>query len=202
MGDYRVILADPPWSYKDRNSNGKRGAAHKYDVLTVEQIRRITVAGRTVPDLCAGDATLFLWSTKPLIPEALRVMSAWGFTYKGAGFDWVKTTATGKYHYGLGHWTRGNMEYCLQGVRGKPRRVGKDVPSLIVSPRREHSRKPDEVRDRIVRLIGDVPRIELFATQLAPGWDAWGKALGNGLRIDHAANREKGADTTQGGEVR
>ena len=79
---------------------------------------------------------------------------------------------------GTGYWTRANAEYCLLATRGHPKRMSANVHQVIFEPTREHSRKPDCTRDRIVDLLGDLPRVELFARQTAPGWDSWGDQLG------------------------
>lgn len=116
-----------------------------------------------------------MWATYPMMKEALKVIEAWGFTYKSIAFQWVKQNRSGKgYFFGLGRWTRGNTEPRLLAVKGKPKRISASVGQLVFSPLRRHSQKPDEVRDRIVELMGDLPRIELFAREAAPGWDAWG----------------------------
>lgn len=128
---------------------------------------------------------LFLWTTWPLIFDAKSLIEAWGFTYKTCGFAWVKTIKSNTPAFGLGHWTRGNTEPCLLAVRGKPKRVDAGVPQVIAefaeeslfAQRGPHSAKPQDARDRIVRLMGDVPRIELFARERRPGWDAWGDEL-------------------------
>ena len=110
-----------------------------------------------------------------MLREALEVIEAWGFTYKTVAFNWVKQNKTGAgLFWGLGNWTRSNSEICLLAVKGKPKRMSASVHSVILSPVQQHSRKPAETRDRIVELMGDLPRIELFAREAAPGWDAWG----------------------------
>ena len=116
-----------------------------------------------------------MWATFPMLREALDVIEAWGFTYKSIAFNWVKQNKSGVGLFmGLGNWTRSNSEICLLAVKGKPKRVSAGVHSVILSPIQQHSRKPAEARDRIVELMGDLPRIELFAREAAPGWDAWG----------------------------
>jgi N6-adenosine-specific RNA methylase IME4 len=172
-GPYRVIYADPPWQYRDKCHAGKRGAGYKYRCLTVAEICALPV--RTI---AAPSCLLALWWTGPMIREALAVVDAWGFTLKNAtGFTWVKTTRSGRHAFGMGHLTRGNAENCLFATLGKPARVSAAVSQLIVAPVREHSRKPDEARTALERLMGDVPRVELFARQRVPGWDAWGDEL-------------------------
>jgi N6-adenosine-specific RNA methylase IME4 len=118
-----------------------------------------------------------LWAVSPQIPEALRVMERWGFRYKTVAFVWEKHHANGEFVANLGRWTMGTVEICLLGTRGRPQRVTKNVRQLVVAARREHSRKPDEVRNRIVELMGDVPRVELFCRLRHTGWDAWGNEV-------------------------
>ena len=146
MHDYNIILADPPWSYRVWNKpDAGRTAASHYNTMSIADIRALPV-GR----LAAKDCTLFLWVTFPTLREALTVF------------------------WGLGHWTRANAEICLLATRGHPKRVSPAIHQVIISPVEEHSKKPDEVRERIVQLMGDLPRIELFARQSTPGWDVWG----------------------------
>ena len=122
---------------------------------------------------------LFLWVTYPMLREGLEVMRSWGFTYKTIGFQWVKTypKSTHIFVLGLGRWTRGNTECCLIGLKGRPKRIRKDIRQLIVSPLQRHSQKPAEARTRIKELMGDLPAIELFARCEHPGWDCWGNEV-------------------------
>ena len=117
--------------------------------------------------------------TVPLLEESFKVIKAWGFTYKTVAFTWVKRCKknTGSFHVGMGHWTRANAEICLFAVKGRPKRVSKSVRQIIDSPIEAHSKKPEEARDKILRLIGDIPRVELFARQTTPGWDVWGNEV-------------------------
>ena len=111
----------------------------------------------------------------PKMQEALDLIEAWGFKYKSIAFQWIKQNRSGNgYFFGLGRWTRGNTEPCLIAIKGKPKRISAGVGQLVFSPLRRHSQKPAEVRDKIVELMGDLPRIELFAREAAPGWDVWG----------------------------
>ena len=123
---------------------------------------------------------LLLWTTDPLLDKALDVIRAWGFTYKTVGFCWAKLNKSPALLYnekdfftGLGFWTRANPELCLLATRGHPRRRSRSVRKLIVSPRREHSRKPDEAYERIEALC-EGPYLEMFARAPRPGWDGWG----------------------------
>ncbi len=184
-GPYSVILSDCPWQYSDRTPRG--GAEKHYRTLPLKEIASFKVNGTLVGDLAAPDCALFLWATWPLLVEALYVIRRWGFDYKGCAFTWVKTTQAGKPAMGLGRMTRGNTEPCLFATRGKPKRVDAGVHQVVLddtlaeeavfAPRGPHSAKPPEVRDRIVRLLGDVPRLELFARDRAPGWHAFGNEL-------------------------
>ena len=131
-----------------------------------------------VAELTAKDCALFLWATFPQLPEALRLIKAWGFQYKSVAFVWLKKNRKAdSWFYGLGFWTRGNAEVCLLATRGHPKRQAANVHQFIIAPIQEHSRKPDEARDKIVALMGDVPRVELFARQSPPGWDVWGNEV-------------------------
>ena len=110
--------------------------------------------------------------------EALRLIKAWGFTYKSVAFVWLKKNRKSEgWFYGLGFWTRGNAEVCLLATRGHPKRQAANIHQFIISPIQEHSRKPEEAREKIVALMGDVPRVELFARQSPPGWDVWGNEV-------------------------
>lgn len=110
-----------------------------------------------------------------MLPFAFDVITAWGFTYKTVAFVWVKQNKKApSLFWGLGNWTRSNAEFCLLATRGNIKRVAPNVHSVVMTPIERHSQKPDEVRDRIVKLMGDRPRIELFARQRVLGWDAWG----------------------------
>jgi N6-adenosine-specific RNA methylase IME4 len=180
MHSFGAILADPPWPFRVRSPKGEgRSACRHYSILTLDEIKTLPVA-----DMAAVDAWLFLWSTTPLLPVALGVLTAWGFDYSGTAFAWAKLNPSGNgWHTGMGFTTRKNIELCLLGRRGHPRIRAHDVRELIVAPRREHSRKPDEQYERIERLC-DGPYIELFARQQRPGW----VALGNETERFHKEN--------------
>lgn len=131
-----------------------------------------------VADLAAPDSALFLWATFPQLPEALRLIEAWGFTYKSVAFVWLKKNKKAdSWFYGLGFWTRGNAEICLLATKGHPKRQAANIHQFIVSPIEAHSKKPDEARAKIISLMGDLPRVELFARQTPPGWAVWGNEV-------------------------
>lgn len=172
---YNIIYADPPWSYRNWNDKtATRTASSHYDTMSKQQLQEMADKIKLISD---KDCVLFMWVTMPTIEEGLELIKKWGFTYKTCGFTWVKTCKSGKAFVGLGHWTRSNAELCLLATRGKPKRIGKAVSQVVIESVREHSRKPDCVRDRIVELMGDLPRIELFARQYVDGWDCWGNEV-------------------------
>jgi len=171
---YQAILADPPWNFKSYSKKGEgRSAKNHYKVMEQDDLFDMPI---TV--LAANDCVLFLWVTDPMLAEGLRLIGRWGFTYKTVAFYWVKQNKQNSgYFAGLGYWTRSNPEQCLLATKGKPKRVNKDVRRLIVSPRREHSRKPDKIYTSIERLVSG-PYMELFSRTDRKGWDSWGNQTG------------------------
>ena len=169
---YDIIYADPPWSYKTWSGKGKekKSAENHYHCMKKEDIQQLPIA-----NLCSKDCVLFLWVTMPCLEEGLELIKKWGFKYKTCGFTWVKRNKRSDgFFTGLGYWTRANAELCLLATKGHPTRVSKCVKQVCDARIMEHSHKPDEIRDRIVNLLGDLPRIELFARQHCDGWDCWG----------------------------
>tara|TARA_R100001460_G_scaffold2629_3_gene8419 strand:- start:5276 stop:5893 length:618 start_codon:yes stop_codon:yes gene_type:complete len=180
---YNIIYADPPWLFKTFSDKGKtKSADNHYACQGLDWIK-----GLPVSDITEDNSILFMWVTFPILQEAFSVIESWGFTYSTCGFVWVKTNR--KYNvnqtsflpyqsldsfWGLGYWTRSNAELCLIAKKGKISRLSNSVHQLIYEPIREHSRKPDIVRDKIVELCGNIPRIELFARTKIDGWDYWG----------------------------
>jgi len=165
---YGTILADPAWPFRTWSAKGRGRSPDKhYSEMTVKEIMALPVE-----ELVTSDAVLFLWITGPQVEVGLDVIRAWRFTFKTVGFVWVKTG--GK--FGLGYWTRTGAELCLLATRGFPKRLHADVPQVILEPRREHSRKPDCVHERIERLVSG-PYLELFARSRRDGWDCWGNEL-------------------------
>lgn len=171
-GNYNVVYADPPWQYRDKSLH-RGGAAKHYDTLSTFDIESLPVSA-----IAGKNSALFLWTTLPNIPEALKVINSWGFTYKTAAFVWVKTNKhAGTLYMGMGHYTRANGELCLLATRGRLSVVDRSIKNIVISPREKHSKKPDIVRENIVKLLGDIPRIELFARECAEGWDCWGNEV-------------------------
>lgn len=192
---FNLILADPPWRFKNWSMKemaqrgekwARRNGRSPYDVMDTKNIAALPVA-----DITAKNAVLMMWATYPKLTDALQVIAAWGFEYKTCAFTWVKLNKGGSgFKFGLGYHTRGNCELCLLATRGKGlRRVDNAVPNLLIAPVRDHSQKPDETRDRIERLYGHIPRIELFARQERSGWVAMGNEVGECLDLRESLKR-------------
>jgi N6-adenosine-specific RNA methylase IME4 len=176
QGPFDVIACDPPWRYNQRFGPGTRfgvGAGGHYSTMSTDEICTLPVR-----EIAAPDCSLFLWATWPLLPDALRVIEAWGFEYLTIGFDWVKTYDSGGLFHGVGYYAKSNTEPCLLTRRGKAMKPAvDDVSSVIVSPRREHSRKPEAVRTRISRMYPTARKVELFCRESAEGWETWGNQV-------------------------
>ena len=166
---YNIIYADPPWKHDAWVAGNKAPNLH-YPTMTTEEISALPIS-----ELADSDCALFLWATYPHLPEALQVIKAWGFDYSPAAFVWVKKNKTADTpFFGCGAWTRANSEICLLATRGHVQRLDASISQIIEAPIEEHSKKPDIVRELIERLVGKLPRIELFCRNPAVGWDVWG----------------------------
>ena len=174
---YKIIYADPAWVYKDKANAGKRGASHKYLCTSTEELGKLKIPSDK-------DSLCFMWCTYPQLKEGLKLMKLWGFAFKTVAFTWVKKNKkSDSFFMGMGRYTRGNPEIVLLGKKGKGiPRVNAGIRNLQIHKIREHSRKPDEIRDQIVELFGDLPRIELFARERVKGWDAWGNEVPNEIQ--------------------
>jgi N6-adenosine-specific RNA methylase IME4 len=161
---YSVIYADPPWRFEpySRESGLDRAADNHYPTLTLDAIRQISPPA-------ANDCALFLWATAPMLPEALSVIEAWGFTYK-SHFVWHKN------HVGTGYWVRNQHELLLIATRGSvpAPAPGEQPPSVISADIAEHSRKPDVFAEIIAQMFPNACPLEMFARQPRAGWDVWG----------------------------
>ena len=154
--------------------------ANHYPVMFLEEICALPVS-----KFAAEDCALFLWVTFPKLNEVFKVIEAWGFQYSTVAFVWIKQTKKSKQWFtGLGWWTRNNAEICIIATKGHPQRISRKVHQLIISPVEEHSKKPDIVRDKIVELMGNLPRLEMFARQETDGWDVWGNEVLNDVWIE------------------
>jgi N6-adenosine-specific RNA methylase IME4 len=193
---FGAILADPPWRFdnlwggrpnKTDAGYPSRWVDNHYDTMNADDIAALPVA-----DLAADNCVLFMWTCWPVLQKAFPIIEAWGFKYKTCAFSWMKGDpyrlfADDKTPFaGLGYWTRANTEPCLLATRGKPKRLNADVRQGIIAPRREHSRKPDGIHERIERLVAG-PYLELFARQTRPGWTVWGNQTDKFAPVEVAA---------------
>jgi N6-adenosine-specific RNA methylase IME4 len=166
---YQLVLADPPWPFKDQMKGHSFSLDHEYQTQPLEWIKALPVRNITTKD-----SALLLWVVSPQLDDGIDVLKAWGFKYVTVAFVWSKLTSKGKKVSNLGRWTMGNVELCLLGRKGKIGRACKNVKQLIEAERTAHSHKPDELRARAATLFGDVSRIELFARGASDGWDQFG----------------------------
>lgn len=184
-GRHGVIYADPPWAYEGYAASGvpQRADVQHYDTMTVEEM-----AALPVHELAATDCALFMWSISSHHPQAFWLARQWGFRYASKAFTWAKLNKNAiaderlcnddaAFFMGMGHGTRRNTEDCFLFTRGQPKRRDASVRELIVSPIRDHSRKPDEAYSRIERLF-DGPYCELFSRTRRAGWSSWGNEVG------------------------
>lgn len=179
---YNVIYADPPWRYNvySSKSNGRSAESH-YSTMDLKDICMLNIE-----KIAAKDCALFMWATMPCLAEAFEVIRSWGFVYKTVAFVWIKQNKkSDSLFWGMGYWTRCNAELCLLATKGNPKRLSASVHQVILSHIENHSKKPQEARERIVRLMGDIPRIELFARELHDGWDAWGNEVDTDIEIEY-----------------
>lgn len=167
MKRYSIIYADPPWSYRDKGSNGS--VSKVYNTMSVQEICRIPVQ-----KISNDNSILFIWGTYPNLPEVFKVIDSWGFTYKTLGFQWIKQNRTNPgIYFGLGHWTRANTEPLFIATKGHISRVRSDISQVVMANIGSNSEKPSIFREKILELMGDLPRIELFARHRVCGWDCW-----------------------------
>jgi N6-adenosine-specific RNA methylase IME4 len=187
-GHFGAIYADPPWKFQTYNDKGRKRSPDwkpfkgspsvHYDSMEIHELCALPVSRVSAPNAC-----LFMWVSWPMLEDALFLMKAWGFIYKTCGFAWLKADPfclladDRTVSMGMGYWTRANSEVCLLGTRGKPKRLKADVRQGIIAPRREHSRKPDEIYGRIERLVAG-PYLELFSRTDRAGWTCWGNQTG------------------------
>jgi N6-adenosine-specific RNA methylase IME4 len=197
---YNIIYLDPPWKYNSRANHKTRfrgGACGHYPLMSMQEI-----AALRVPQLAAKNAAILMWCTFPYLSEQIKLFDHWGFRYRTQFLTWIKLNpkgydqpkddpnyAPGKQYtlytdglfhsvfFGTGYYAKANPEVCLLGMRGQVPTISDAVSSVILAPRREHSRKPDEAYSRIEGVFGDVPRIELFARHRAAGWSVAGNSI-------------------------
>ena len=178
INKYGIIYADPPWRYERNRGSGV--AENHYPTMSMEEIGNLPVE-----KIADTNCVLFLWATFPQLDVALSVIQAWGFRYKTVAFVWLKQTKVShQWFFGMGNWTRSNAEICLLATRGKPKRQSASVHQFIISPIQSHSQKPGIAREKIVELLGSLPRIELFAREKPAGWDVWGTEVESDIDME------------------
>lgn len=170
---FNVIYPDPPWPYRDKGKAGNRGASTKYKTIPLPDLILLPVE-----KLASRHCACLMWTPDTFIKEAVALMKAWGFVYKRVAFVWVKTTKDGSRNLmTLGRYTRSNAEFVLLGVKGAPKVKSHSINQIYASPTIPNHVKPQEIRERIEKLFGDVKRIELFARNrkhIRDGWSYWG----------------------------
>ena len=184
---YSIIYIDPPWKYNKRTNNNRQnkswfggGATSQYNTMSINEIAKLPLN-----NLADKNCALFLWTTFPYLDKQIKLIEGWGFEYKTLGFSWIKTNKkqTKKPYFGVGYYTKSNCEVCLLAVKGKMKPVSNKVSSVVISPISKHSEKPNEVRDKIVELFGDLPRLEMFARKETNGWDVFGNEVENSIDL-------------------
>lgn len=182
---YRVLIADPPWEY--RNNTARGGAGRHYSTMSLEELCSLPVQA-----LAARDSILFLWTTWPQEEQAHELIRAWGFTYK-TGLPWIKTLEEPKSDLwdglqwtpkmGNGFWLRGCSEPILIATRGNARCPAPEDRLLgLLAPTVKHSRKPDSIHILAERMSPG-PYLELFARETRPGWDVFGNEVENSISL-------------------
>ena len=167
---YSIIYADPAWDYW---SGGNKNQNLHYQTMTIDDICALPVK-----DIADESCVLFLWVTFPILQDCFKVIESWGFKYSTAGFVWVKKNRNADTPFiGCGAWTRANSELCLIATKGNVTRLDAGISQVIEAPIEEHSKKPSVTRELITRLVGELPRIELFSRNAVDGWDAWGNEI-------------------------
>lgn len=188
MKKYKIIYADPPWEYGNFSNIGSlyhKGRRSKFKITPYEAMKLKDLKELPISEISEKDSLLFMWVTYPSLREGLELMKSWGFDYKTVGFTWVKKNKkSDTWFFGLGNYTRANAEICLIGKRGKGLKViSRQVRQVCDARITKHSEKPKEIRDRIIQLVGDLPRIELFAREKFDGWDAWGNEIESDIEL-------------------
>ncbi len=179
MKKYNIIYADPPWAYNESGS-GNRVVSSKYPTMQIQDICELPIK-----NISNDDCILFIWTTFPRLEQCFKVIKAWDFRYYGLGFNWIKMNKKNIFSlfWGMGYYTRQNSEICLIGMKGRIKPLVRNIHSVIQHPIMEHSKKPPIIRDKIIKVIGDLPRIELFARQKTDGWDVWGNEVEKDIEL-------------------
>lgn len=180
MKKYQIIYADPPWAWKTYSDKGRQKTSDRhYPLMSLEKLKDLNIPSEK-------DCILFIWTQDAHLKNAIALGERWGFTYKTIGFVWDKQ------NFGMGYWTRKGAEICLLFTKGHPKRISGGVRQFISSKATRHSEKPKEIRDRIVELMGDIPRIELFAREKTEGWDCWGNEVESDIDLHYYKEEDEG----------
>ena len=185
---YSIIYADPPWQFSNKKTGGslKSGAQSKYMTTSIEVLKAMDVNS-----LAADDALLVMWWVGSMPQEAIDLVNAWGFTLKNMnGIVWNKLTANNNPHFGMGFYTRAGSESCLIATKGKFKPASRSVRAVFRAEEQiqfegkilRHSEKPKQVRELIVELAGDLPRLEMFNRD--DSWDVFGNESKNTIVIN------------------
>jgi len=173
MKKYQIIYADPPWEWSTYSVNGRKKTPDiHYQLMTIDAIKSLPIE-----NISSDNSILFMWTQDAHLKNAIEIGEQWGFTYKTVGFVWDKQ------NFGMGYWTRKGAEICLLFTKGHPKRQSGGVRQFVSEKAIIHSKKPDEVKSRIVELMGDLPRVELFARQKTEGWDVWGNEVESDIEL-------------------
>lgn len=196
---YELILCDPPWQFSNKKTGGsmKSGAETQYPTMSIDELKALDV--NSIAD---DDCVLVMWYVGAMPQEAIDLVDSWGFTLKNMnGFVWEKLTVKNNNFFGMGFWTRAGTESAIIATKGKPKPISHSVRALgsyvcdddfILSSLSfvgryqvaKHSKKPDEFRDKCVELVGDVPRLEMFARQRSKGWDVFSNEVDGSITIN------------------
>jgi len=169
---YSIVYADPCWNYAGREQHNKKEAnksvEEHYPTMTLEELKKLKV-----PEICHKDCLLFMWTSSPHLPQAIELMTSWGFEYKTIAFVWYKQKTN------PGYYTMSECELCLVGKKGNiPRpRGARNIRQFLSEERGRHSAKPVEIRKRIELMFPEQKKIELFSREKVEGWDAWGNEV-------------------------
>lgn len=178
---YKIIYADPPWSFNNKKTGGsmKSGADAQYATMSIDDLKQLDVKS-----ICDEDCALVMWYVSSQPQEALDLVKAWGFTVKTMnGFIWNKLTAKGNAFFGMGFWTRAGAECALIATKGKPKTASRSVRQVINAKIGKHSEKPAAIRFAVTELFGDLPRLEMFARCAPDGWGVFGNEAPNSIEI-------------------
>lgn len=179
MKKYQIIYADPPWKYQDKSKSHGGGAESHYPCMSINELCALPVR-----EIAEDNSVLLMWVTMPMLEVGFEVIKAWGFKYKTCAFTWVKTNKDNSIFMGMGRHTRGNAEICLLATRGKGvSRMHCGVPNTQLHSRLKHSQKPQEFKNWIDALYGNVSRIELFAREKTKDWDVWGNEVESDITL-------------------